>query len=538
MQEFNKVTTTSNFIKQLLNTTYLPVVRTVLPGDFVIKDRTYIYHCSIITCTESGYLLPYEDATLTPVASFNTIGEYHFGERNGKLCTNFTSNSEGYDSKTHEGLGRYLRALRDMYGLNLMPLYNCFSNNTLPVHHIFDDRVIKTSYDYGTKIYKVPIRFNTDYTVCIENLNDTTIAPAFIRNNNLVRMGKNTAGETTDITNEYISVHTSDVISTYTSMRFFSPIVVRFNNIPEKIVKSGPDYTNEVGYDIQEINVKVEPGNEYFKPVSYSTAAELNKNIDFVYTLDTTTPGKLIKYTADMTFIKDGVYFECRINPKQMGWREKTIESLTDNITIEGDVYKITEDEYFNPTKQYYRVVSKLKSLETIYDVDEAHCNKYDFVEDTLYMLIQVPDDFENNIVVLEGDYTHTQSTKIFNNADLGKFPDSVLDHLFIRNLRLLRMNTKILTPFSDTLIQFLLWHVICNLDTINLDMDRLHSLLRYAYVEVDDINYANYWFYRYRQVVYDWVKDNNYEFIDDNLGYVTTEIEHLLEAAYNDYQS
>ena len=99
-------------------------------------------------------------------------------------------------------------------------------------------------------------------------------------------------------------------------------------------------------------------------------------------------------------------------------------------------------------------------------------------------------------------------------------------------------MNTKVLTPFSDTLIQFLLWHVICNLDTINLDMDRLHSLLRNVYVEVDNINYANYWFYKYRQVVYDWVKDNNYEFIDDNLGYVTTEIEHLLEAAYNDYQS
>ena len=152
MQEFNKVTTTSNFIKQLLNDTYLPVIRTVLPGDFIIANRLYILRCSIIRCNSSGYLLPYDDADLTPVAQFTTVGEYTFGEKNDKLCTNFQSSSEGYDSLTHEGLGRYLRSLRDMYGLNLMPLYNCFSNNTLPNHHIFSDRIIKTSHNYNTKI--------------------------------------------------------------------------------------------------------------------------------------------------------------------------------------------------------------------------------------------------------------------------------------------------------------------------------------------------------------------------------------------------
>ena len=71
-------------------------------------------------------------------------------------------------------------------------------------------------------------------------------------------------------------------------------------------------------------------------------------------------------------------------------------------------------------------------------------------------MLIQLPESFEGNIVILEGDYTHIDSIKIFNNNDLAKYPDNILDNLFINNLRLLRLNIKEFTPFSDTLMQFL----------------------------------------------------------------------------------
>ncbi|MBQ6631050.1 MAG: hypothetical protein IJH55_02810, partial [Romboutsia sp.] len=56
-QEFNKVTTTSNFIKNLLISTYLPLIRTVRDFDFIIADRLYVYKCEIIKCTKSGYLV-------------------------------------------------------------------------------------------------------------------------------------------------------------------------------------------------------------------------------------------------------------------------------------------------------------------------------------------------------------------------------------------------------------------------------------------------------------------------------------------------
>ena len=37
-QEFNKVTTTSNFIKNLLISTYLPLIRTVRDFDYIVAD--------------------------------------------------------------------------------------------------------------------------------------------------------------------------------------------------------------------------------------------------------------------------------------------------------------------------------------------------------------------------------------------------------------------------------------------------------------------------------------------------------------------
>ena len=195
-QEFNKVSTTSNFIKNLLISTYLPLIRTVRDYDYILANRLYVYKCNIIKCNKSGYIVTgYQHENFKgDRAQFRILSEYYFGEQNDKLCTNYISNSEGYDSLTHERLGKYLRSLRDMYDLNLMPLYNCFSNNILQGHHIVckgnwqKDKVEKTSDDYGKKVYKIPIRFNTDYTICMENLGVTTFAPAFIKNSNLVTM--------------------------------------------------------------------------------------------------------------------------------------------------------------------------------------------------------------------------------------------------------------------------------------------------------------------------------------------------------------
>ena len=515
MQEFNKISTTSNFIKQLLNTTYLPVIRTVQAGDYLVKGRLYIYKCEIIRCEKSGYIVPYDTSELSPAAKFVHIGEYTFGDRNDKLCKNFQSNQEGYDSVTHEKLGSYLRALRDMYGLNLMPLYNCFSNNPFSQHHIFDNRIIKTAFDYNTKIYKIPIRFNTDYTICIENLGKTTFAPAFIRNETLVKLSKTHIGDDIDATNRYISLHTTDVISTYSGLRFFDPIVIRFDNIPETKMKTYNENINNTNT----VEVKLNLTN-YFSPIEITTEEDFNfykqKYLSTTGLYTKTAYNKYVLLNNNSSY-KPGIYYICSIDPAQSGWK--------DSINAES----ATQDTVYNPSKTYYKDIESFKEKTYTYDIDDIHCEMYDSIEDVLYLLIQVPESFDSNIVVLEGNYKNVQSLKYFNEHELRNYPENYLDRLFIHDIRLMRMNVPQKIPFSDTLIQFLLWNAICGLDSINLDMDRLLQSFRNLYIEVDDKYYANYWYFKYRELISNYAKLNDYEYIDDNLGYVTSEVESLL---------
>ena len=58
-----------------------------------------------------------------------------------------------YNRETHQYLGDYLRHIRDLVGLNLMPLYNCFSGETL--------------IDGNSLIFICNIRYLEDYTIAL-----------------------------------------------------------------------------------------------------------------------------------------------------------------------------------------------------------------------------------------------------------------------------------------------------------------------------------------------------------------------------------
>lgn len=119
-QELFKSSVRGRFIKNLLCNTYIPTYDTVRPGDYIIKNCKYVYNISLIQCTKSG--------TLEGTGEFITL-DYTFYWNTYKVneSQKFTSNTGYYDSETHEWLGNYLRAYRDMKGINLMPFYNCFS---------------------------------------------------------------------------------------------------------------------------------------------------------------------------------------------------------------------------------------------------------------------------------------------------------------------------------------------------------------------------------------------------------------------------
>lgn len=721
MIEFNKVSTESNFIKNLLHSTFLPLLRTVRDNDYIIKDRLYIYKCNIIKCTNSGYI-PTKNANLYPdlypentlrksddekikvgqvyyiykddnlkeivgtasdnrspmaegwyelnIASYDILGEYYFGEKNDKLCSNFLSNTAGYDYKTHEKLGHYLRSLRDMYGLNLLPLYNCYDNTPIKNIHIKNNMIEKTSKDYQVKVYKVPIRFNTDYTICMENIGMTTFAPAFIRHGTLLKLNNNRFGNGLDVTNKYIKLNHEDVIYNKPNLRFKNPIVLRFDNVPRnkkvrysqyvyteipvkymseyyrvnsgayptffkryvsenetyrsfKYQEEGSDVVIPEGIEIKRPGYKfvldemggsagegtlfpdedLYPGENLILPPLEEDSYEsinpsigtfdsiynsfancgnderlFNKNIfdnnkTKYYTFDPSSR-VFVQCTSSSVYDENEVYYYKELDT-DLGWYEFnngefvktqdtyinyvfyicpsdfTEEEFNKNKTkyyyYDGNDYVqcTNEDEFYDDVEYYYKDAKKYykKDMTEIitsynYDITEENCAMYDYVEDDLYLLIQVPKAFDSNIVILEGDYTHKARERVYDVNKFELFNDRKLDYLFTKNLKLMEQSTKRIIPFSDTLLQFLLWHVICNLDTINGDMDRLYNNVSNT-GSLPPSPLYHYWYSKYREIVFNYADTFPKKYITDNLGYVTTDIEAIFEigAKYMDDQ-
>lgn len=675
MVEFNKVSNESYFIKNLLYSTFLPLLRTVKENDYIIKDRMYIYKRNIIKCTNSGYMVvknanmyrdeypksllrktddekvkvgqvyieehnggyrkivgttgdqrcPIEEGWLEQnIADYYIIGEYSFGERNDKFCSNFLSSSEGYDYKTHEKLGHYLRSLRDMYDLNLMPLYNCFSNQLLRNIHITKDRIEKTSKDYQTKVYKVPIRFNEDYTIYMENLGLTSFAPAFIRHGTLLTLNNNRFGNGVDATNKYIKLNHNDVIHNEPNLRFKNPIVLRFDNIPKnKVVhysttvyteiasKYNPDYYRtltggsmayrKVRKDVErDENGKAIGGpwltKDYSDPYnpegvknyrpgyefifddgdggSLTPAEDLLINIDpvtgeeplilpvpdyelyesinpstglfedeSIYRAYRQCPDDETLFNENMYNSNRAKYYTCEDN-SYLNCEENSTPYSADTTyyyiqidkedeycwyeLIEGELVR-TEDTYIDPEKTYYKKNMTEVPITYNYDITEDNCSMYDYIEDELYLLIQVPSSYNKNIVILEGDYTNIAKNKYYDNKNFELFSRARVDRLFTDHLILAETQTEKLRPYSDTLIQYLLWHAISNLDTINNDMDRLYNDLSTA-TSVDYKHASNYWTDKYRETVFNYANTFPKRYIRDNLGYVTTEIERIIK--------
>ena len=498
-----------------------------------------------------------------------------------------------------------------MYGLNLMPLYNCFSNQPLQNIHIYNDKVSRTAEDFRTKVYKVPIRFNTTYTICMENLGMTTFAPAFIRHGTLLSLDNNRFGHGVDATNKYIKLHNGDVIYNKPNLRFKNPITIRFDNIPQnKVIHRSEyvdtevltkydtelyeenssashlfirdykdntyrviDYNNpklypnpvyqkgyeykaddgsgsETGIYPQEDNlfpneelIPIGSYEGYYRSVNPSTGQfdEVNKSFkscpdDETFFNENIFNNNKQKYylydnennvftqcTSSSEYDPNEIYYYVNINTEN-GWYEKLLNLQTNEYE-----FIPTSDVYIDLNKVYYRKEKTEVPQTKNYDITEENCTMYDYIEDELYLLIQVPVVFDSNIVILEGDYTDTSKTKYYDDGKLELFSDARLDRLFINNLKLMKVGTKRIIPYSDTLIQYLLWHVICNLDSINNDMDRLLYQLNLSGETVTNYT-GNYWFTKYREIVFNYANTFPKKYIQDNMGYVTTEIEDIIK--------
>ena len=270
--QFFKNTIESKFIKYLLEYTPLPIFPTINSGEIMIEGCTYIYIDKILLCTKTGrfrginantfiddYLYVNEDLYVTdddyvlarrnpltgeyntylpdekgiggltvtddyvryeirPVAEYEIVDNFIFGQFVPNVTQRFVSNTSYYDFQTHKFLGDYLRCLRDIYGLDLMGLYNCFdnysvSNISLSLTGVTESTPVKS------KVFLIPIKFNKVYTIAL-NSNFPVLAKAIFYKNHLL-----VTGQGVDLTSLLQSP-----VTQYNSLLFNSPVTFSVTN--------------------------------------------------------------------------------------------------------------------------------------------------------------------------------------------------------------------------------------------------------------------------------------------------------------------
>lgn len=246
LQEFFNNSLECGFIKNILSNIAIPLYDTISLGDYIVKGGIYAYKTTIIRCTQSGYFyvkgfpaalrinerlkVQNEGLVITDgagdqekgsEAKWEQIAIYTFGKDSTNLTQTFDSKYSYYDSETHKYLGNYLRCIRDIFDINLMPYYNCFSYNILNNVRIYyyKDPERATKLDRGLpddsgwrceiaedtnyKYIVVPIKYNKTYSISIDCPSPVIVMPVLYGYNSLISIDIN--GETKDITNDFFN---------------------------------------------------------------------------------------------------------------------------------------------------------------------------------------------------------------------------------------------------------------------------------------------------------------------------------------------
>ena len=185
-QQFNQDNMLTKFIKNLLETTYIPTVQIWYEGKPIIKDLIYITKDYIVKAKKSW---SGSNGDVGPRSSldqdyFKIIEPYIRGKFYRGLTSNYVSNTSNYDSKTHYNLGQYLRSIRDLDGIDLMQYYNCWDgrySDTIRFQLINGSIDInqKNTINDGLKTLLIPIKFNKKYTIYINSNTPVTLLPVY-----------------------------------------------------------------------------------------------------------------------------------------------------------------------------------------------------------------------------------------------------------------------------------------------------------------------------------------------------------------------
>lgn len=289
MQQFYTNTIESKFIKDLIATTPLPTIDTLYKGKWIVPGCYYITDCSVV---KANYITE-EDIEAFQFdpdkasSQVTLISPYKFDSSYPGLTSTYSSINDGYDSKTHYYLGNYLRCIRDLHDINLMPFYNCYTGEY--VTDITIDSTTKTIIQSnpnlkGKKVISIPVKFGETYSIFIDCSTEVEIMCGFYGNKGYISPTQTPAVEI-KTENKYASLRYTSFRdgftyitpkpekSTYPYTRFFKMFIQLPLNTESSIAVLEGDYTTKNTAAIDNFPTKVRQNQTLLSDLSLTQIA-------------------------------------------------------------------------------------------------------------------------------------------------------------------------------------------------------------------------------------------------------------------------
>ena len=165
------------------------------------------------------------DGDTQAVPYFTRISPYVFGEEYYNITGRYTSKILGYDADTHFYLGQYLRMMRDIFDLDMMPFYNCYCGDTLSdVDFDSEGNVYASSANSFYKIMSVPVRFGKTYTIAFNSELPVEIITVIYGRNGIIQGKTDNLNDIISNEQDYVSKNT---YQSFQKMSFTHPITIR-----------------------------------------------------------------------------------------------------------------------------------------------------------------------------------------------------------------------------------------------------------------------------------------------------------------------
>lgn len=301
MQQFYTNTIESKFIKDLIATTPLPTIDTLYKGKWIVPGCYYITDCNIV---KANHITDDEAFQFDPdnfSSQLTIISPYKFDSSYPGFTSTYSSINDGYDSKTHYYLGNYLRCIRDLHDINLMPFYNCYNGEYVTDIFINTSTTTTTANETevttikhsiiqsdpnvrGKKVVSIPVKFGETYSIFVDCGTEVEIMCGFYGNKGYISPTQTPAVEI-KTENKYVSLkHTSfrdgftyttpkPEKSTYPYTRFFKMFIQLPLNTESSIVVLEGDYTTKDTAAIDNFPTKVRQNQTLLSDLSLTQIA-------------------------------------------------------------------------------------------------------------------------------------------------------------------------------------------------------------------------------------------------------------------------